>query len=124
MPKKGRSSIGYKRPKKKKLEEAVAGRAAPEDLEDDEEAEEEPPLHPQPSPEPVPSPPPAMVDAGAQELDAATQHNEIMRARLLAAKDAVRTAEKYVLKREKKWRKVRETYIESGKSASGITRAS
>ena len=76
---------------------------------------ENPVPSPLPDPEPAPAHATSADDAAQTDVDVTAFTASVIDARLLAAKIAFMQAEIDVLKREKKWAKVRKTYVESGK---------
>ena len=85
MPKRKRGSIGYRRPKKKKVEGAETVEEEPEDSEEEEEAEEEAAPRPEPSAPSVPAPAPA-------ELVSHAPHPLVIMEQLLDAELCTRRA--------------------------------
>jgi hypothetical protein len=109
MPKRGRTSIGYKRPKKKKVDKAATDEEHSDDVVDDEEKKDEDrassePLSPPVPSEPVPAQPPASAaEASGSKISTLGQR---LRVKMLEAERHLRLI-------ERRWEKKKKTLLDS-----------
>ena len=105
--------VGFNRPEKKKVTSGAAvvtSTRTAEESEDDPEEEAAPNLEP---PQPAPRPAPALlVEAAASHASSAITS---LYKHLASAWAAEAIAQRHLAKKERRWRKAKETYITSGK---------
>ena len=109
MPGKRQTGVGMNRAEKKKV---VTVATVEEESESDDEAEDDPQAPPAPPLPTLEPPPPALVESVAAEVpSAAIQFKQ----QLAEAKAAVRAAQRDVNKKERKWERVKKSYLDNEK---------